>query len=816
MAGESPGKVEREKSSGEPAEGAGTAASAGEPEPGPAPGSTVATEAEPAAESKAERNGSIDSEQKSGSDGAPAVDAADDGGAGDEDEKAPETPETAEAPDAEAGDGAAGDAADEAEEAGEGDEGRGEEACAERLKDAVAAWVAGPDEEASEAAADAEDSKKPTSENTASADGEAKTGQTAASGLPQRPKASGAPKSERTDEAAAAGDGADTDGKGSDDPADGADAEGADASGTADAADEEAATERSAQRSRAAASAFFGASARAKAADAEGEDAEGEEQPEAESKPEAEPESKPESEAESKTESKPEAGSEPEEKPEPGSAAKGEPEPESDLESTSKFVALRPADEVRSRVPKPVAEPKPLGRPHYRPDGRSGQTAEQPLSEAELTRTQPRPDQEPLDLLAQLTNRPPKPETPLRVAVRRVKIWTPLVLLLALLVGVAQAVRPLPDPVLTLTAKPTYTFSGTRPAVPWPTEGQAVLDVDGLGSLGSAGKDRSVPVASVAKVMTAYVVLHDHPVKPGSQGARIPVDQKAQDEAGLSAQNESTVNVKKGQTITEREAIEAIMIASANNVARLLARWDAGSEAKFTKKMNAAAKRLGMHRTTYTDPSGLTASTVSTALDQVRLAKKAMAIPLFKQVVRMPSYTDAQGDKHANWNKLVPLDGVVGIKTGTTTKAGGNLIFAAEKNIGGTKQLIVGAVLGQHKPSILDTVLGASKKLIDTAQDALRSRKVVHKGQVVGYVDDGLGGRTPVVATKDAPAVGWSGLKVRLALSGLGKVPPHTAKAGTRVGYLTVGSGPGQVRVPVALQKALVEPRLGAKLTRIL
>jgi D-alanyl-D-alanine carboxypeptidase len=232
--------------------------------------------------------------------------------------------------------------------------------------------------------------------------------------------------------------------------------------------------------------------------------------------------------------------------------------------------------------------------------------------------------------------------------------------------------------------------------------------------------------------------------------------------------------------------------------------------------MNKAAAELGMKNTKYTDPSGLTSSTVSTAADQVKLAKKAMDIDVFRETVRMPGYTDTKGDRHGNWNKLVPLDGVVGIKTGTTTKAGGNLLFAAEKRVGGTEQLIVGAVLGQYEPSILDTVLAESKKLIDTAQDSLRAQKVVRKGEVVGYVDDQLGGKTPVVASRDVSAVGWSGLKVKLGLTDGGKALPHEGKAGDRAGTLTVGDGPGQVRVPVKLKEDMTAPGFGAKLTRIL
>ncbi|MCQ4042318.1 D-alanyl-D-alanine carboxypeptidase [Streptantibioticus rubrisoli] len=433
----------------------------------------------------------------------------------------------------------------------------------------------------------------------------------------------------------------------------------------------------------------------------------------------------------------------------------------------------------------------------------------------ERTKQQPLPPVpgEPLKLLAELTNTPPPPPTLLRSAVRRIKIWTPLVALLAIIFVVVQAVRPLPSPKLTLTSPASYTFGGAAPSMPWPTEGQAAVEVEGLGGMGAFGPQKPVPTASVAKVMTAYVILRDHPLKHGESGPLIKVDPQAA--ADVSRENESVVKVTAGQSISEYEALEAIMLPSANNIARLLARWDAGSEAEFAKKMNSAAKDLGMTNTTYTDPSGLDATTVSTAVDQIKLARQAMSNEVFREIVAKPSYKAASGDTYRNYNGLVPLNNTVGIKTGTSTRAGGNLVFAAVKQVGGTTQLIIGAVMGQYKPAIIDTVLAAGRQLIMAAQQSLTSEQVIKKGDVVGYVDDGLGGRTPVVATQDVQAVGWAGLKVDIALNAGSSGVPHSAKAGATVGTLTVGSGPGQVKVPVALQSDLNAPGLGSKLTRI-
>ncbi|MFD7341650.1 D-alanyl-D-alanine carboxypeptidase [Streptomyces violascens] len=522
---------------------------------------------------------------------------------------------------------------------------------------------------------------------------------------------------------------------------------------------------------------------------------------------------------------------------------------ESDSERTSEFVALKP-DLPRTASPRPVTPthgPSSSGEKPGAGSGDSDRTREFTApSRADNDRTMaltrpPAPSAAapatssgtgdaagpppPLDLLAQLTNTPPKAETVGRTVARRIKIWGTLVALLAVVLVAVQALRPLPTPTLKLTGKASHSADGGALSLPWPTEGQAVVDIDGLGRMGSYGEMKPLPIGSVAKVMTTYLILRDHPLKAGDKGPSMPVDQKAEDDyTNGVTEKESVVEVKAGQQISELEALQAVMLPSANNVARLLARWDASTEEAFIKKMNDTAKELGMTNTTYTDASGLIESTVSTAEDQVKLAKRAMTNPVFRQIAKLPSYqsTTTSGGStletartQYNFNKLVPLNGVVGIKTGSTTKAGGNLVFAAETTVGDSKQLIIGAVFGQHKTPIIGTATAASKSLILAADKALRSETVVKKGEVVGQVDDGLGGMVPVVAAKDLTVPVWSGASVPIKLTDDGKALPHSANAGTEVGMLTVGSGAGEAQVPVTLKDDLSEPSFGAKLTRL-
>ncbi|MFB7400249.1 serine hydrolase [Streptomyces rubiginosohelvolus] len=518
--------------------------------------------------------------------------------------------------------------------------------------------------------------------------------------------------------------------------------------------------------------------------------------------------------------------SEPKDKSKPGA------KPESEVERTSTFVPLR-SDDVRT-APAP-RKPEPESESDSEPGSAAGPEAPartpeagSPVSPAaaapswaaaERTRQQPLPPKPPLDLLAELTNTPPPPETPVRTAVRRVKIWTPLVLLLLIVFAIVQVMRPLPEPSLELTAKPTYTFEGGKTELSWPGQGQSAVMVDGVGSLGSEGAQKPAPIASVAKVMTAYVILQGHPLKGDEEGEKITVDQKAEDES--KRPDESTAPLTKGQELTQRQMLQLLMIPSGNNAARLLARWDAGSEDKFIDKMNDAAKDLGMTGSTYTDPSGLEKTTVSTATDQLKLAQAVMRNDVFRKIVDMPE-VEIEGidGKIYNNNNLLLQPGVSGIKTGSSTPAGGNLLWSANTKVDGKVLWIYGAVMGQQAGTgrvydSLELSLQNSLKLIKDAQEAATSATVVKKGDVVGYVDNGFGGQAPVVATKNLKAVGWSGLEVELKVTDNGKGIDQAAKAGTEVGSVTVGTGTGKVTAPVVLQSDLPEAAFGDKMTRI-
>ena len=253
-------------------------------------------------------------------------------------------------------------------------------------------------------------------------------------------------------------------------------------------------------------------------------------------------------------------------------------------------------------------------------------------------------------------------------------------------------------------SRPVLPRNGLLGTIAWPASGVSAAGISGIGVLPGPGASQPVPIASVAKVMTAYIILRDHPLGAGEPGPAIVV--RPGEAAAYPAQarnGDSLVAVTAGEQLTERQALEALLLPSADNMAWILARWDAGSQAVFTAQMNTTARRLGMTATNYTDPSGLSASTTSTAADQVRLGMAAMSQPALARIVALRSAVIPVAGVVHNYNALLGQDGITGLKTGSDTAAGGCILLAAWQQARGHGTLIVAATFGQ--PGTMATML---------------------------------------------------------------------------------------------------------------
>jgi D-alanyl-D-alanine carboxypeptidase (penicillin-binding protein 5/6) len=247
----------------------------------------------------------------------------------------------------------------------------------------------------------------------------------------------------------------------------------------------------------------------------------------------------------------------------------------------------------------------------------------------------------------------------------------------------------------------------------WPAQGQGAYLL-GDGQPAVSPHQQPVPIASLAKVMTAYLVLKHYPLAGTDSGRRFVVSQDdVFDTDSRRHQDQSIVDVQAGELLSERDALMAILLPSANNVAVLVARQVGGSVDAFVAEMNRTAHALGMSDTTYTDPSGFDDHTVSTALDQLRLALVVADDPTLAAMMATRSYQLPVAGRVTNTNTLIGQDGFVGLKTGSDDAAGGCFMFRSWRQLGTGSVPLTGVVLGQHGHNLITAGLAAAQQLVD-------------------------------------------------------------------------------------------------------
>jgi serine-type D-Ala-D-Ala carboxypeptidase (penicillin-binding protein 5/6) len=314
-------------------------------------------------------------------------------------------------------------------------------------------------------------------------------------------------------------------------------------------------------------------------------------------------------------------------------------------------------------------------------------------------------------------SKPARPTTR-RIRIRWIRVAGLLVVVAAIAAGLgyrslASSSSTAASPIDVPRSEHRGALGEALPSTVWPAHGQAAVQI-GQSRVRAGPNQHAAAIASVAKVMTAYLVLRDHPLRLGQNGPTITLtDADVADTVRRRRQQQSVVSIAAGEQMTELQALQALLLPSANNIAAVLARWDAGSEKRFVARMNATARSLGMTHTRYTEPSGYDDATVSTAADQVRLVDRAMRLPVFASIVATPSATLPVAGTVHNTNRLLGYDGFVGVKTGSTAAAGGCFAFRAIRWIHGKRTTITGVVLGQPGHDRIAAGLAAAAAIVD-------------------------------------------------------------------------------------------------------
>lgn len=237
--------------------------------------------------------------------------------------------------------------------------------------------------------------------------------------------------------------------------------------------------------------------------------------------------------------------------------------------------------------------------------------------------------------------------------------------------------------------------------LPWPNYGQAAYGVTDDGVLASSSETaEQVPIASLAKVITALAILKQKPLALGEQGPMITLTEE--DEAlyrEYIAKSGTVIQVKAGVQISEYQALQAMLMPSANNISDTLARWAFGSVEEYNKYANEMLRELGISQTTIADASGYSAETKSTATDMVKIGLLYIQNPVLQEIALQPKAIIPFAGVIYNNNAAHNEDGVVGIKIGFTEDAGKTFLVADLKQ-GNNTEISVAAVLGAKSMTI--------------------------------------------------------------------------------------------------------------------
>jgi serine-type D-Ala-D-Ala carboxypeptidase (penicillin-binding protein 5/6) len=389
------------------------------------------------------------------------------------------------------------------------------------------------------------------------------------------------------------------------------------------------------------------------------------------------------------------------------------------------------------------------------------------------------------------------------------------IFLLLVVLGLAtwNYLRPIPDVAASGGPHASEVISGTPPVMPWPSRGSAAVGAQNLGFVASSGNEQAIPAASVAKVMTALVILEDKPLKKGDPGPTITItDTDVQSYNTDLANKESVARVQAGEQITELQLLQGILIPSANNMSETLARWDTGSIDSFVAKMNARAVALHLTHTKFADTSGANPSTVSTPSDLMSLGMTAMKQEVFAQVVGMPSAVLPVAGTVINVDYVLGQSGIIGIKTGSGLNTGANFLFAANISVDGVPINFFGCVMGQPT---LDDSFAVAKQLIGAMQSAMHVRKVIVKNQTVATYVTPWGAQTDLVSTVDVELIEWPGMVLRQRLDAHPLVLDKPLPAGTQAGSEHMVLGDYILDIPLVTAGAMYPPGRFWRLTRL-
>ncbi len=348
-----------------------------------------------------------------------------------------------------------------------------------------------------------------------------------------------------------------------------------------------------------------------------------------------------------------------------------------------------------------------------------------------------------------------------------------------------------------------FLFASAPDAHANPKYASIVLDMDSGTVLHSSRADKKLYPASLTKMMTLYMAFE------AIQTGKLYLDQQLPVSREAARQPPSKIGLRRGSTISVRDAIQASATKSANDAAVVLAEAIGGSVKNFAAMSTARARSLGMASTTFKNPHGLTKrGQLSTARDMGLLGRRLfLDFPQHYHVFERKVFRHG-GRKFRATNKLLgKYRGADGIKTGYTNASGFNLVASAQQD----GKRVIGVVFGgrssasrnRHMRKLLDDgfKIAPKRSVVEIADYYLESpmpRLSPKRGGIIGK-------RTAIAALSNKDP-NRAASAVRRSLQALSSVIVSPAKASTP----SAATGDYSIQIGAFRKRSLAERRLKA------
>ncbi|WP_029144768.1 D-alanyl-D-alanine carboxypeptidase [Microbacterium luticocti] len=366
------------------------------------------------------------------------------------------------------------------------------------------------------------------------------------------------------------------------------------------------------------------------------------------------------------------------------------------------------------------------------------------------------------------------------------------------------------------------------PAAPVSPVAEVPLATSGTAAIGLTGADgyfaaASTPLAttrgsggarvigSITKLITALVVLEARPLKgPDDAGPRITFSKADHDLYDkYYVMNATIAPMPTGVSMSERDALSAMLIPSACNYAEAMARWAYGSQGAFLVAARRWLSAHGMTDTTIVEPTGVSHRNTSTPHDLLTLGGVAAANPAIAAIAATPAATLPGAGAVYNTNGLLGRDGVTGLKTGNLGGGTYALLYTASLEVGVDEPVAVtGVILGGDSRGEVDS---DTLETLEGIQAGFHTVDAAHAGDVLGTFTTPWGGSAQAVVGEDASVLTWSDTPVSVSMTTT--TTPARYADGEVIGTLTVTAGPQTATAPIRIAGTIAQPTAWWRLT---